>query len=301
MREITTIAALRSELDHERSSGATVGLVPTMGFLHDGHASLIRRAASENDVVVVSVYVNPLQFAANEDLGAYPRDLDGDRAAASVAGAQLLFLPEAREMVPAAMATTVTVTGVSEGMEGSSRPSHFAGVATIVTKLFAIAGPCRAYFGEKDFQQLAVIATMARDLALPVEVIGCEIVREPDGLARSSRNVYLTPLERAAAPAIHRALLAGQRVLSETSERNATVHSVLDTVRQALDEEPLIDLEYVELVDPVTLSPVIELDRPARLCVAARLGRARLIDNLAISPPSGFGDQLDASTCGTST
>ena len=296
MREIQTIAALRSELDRERSLGANVGLVPTMGFLHDGHASLIRRAASENDVVVLSVYVNPLQFAADEDLVAYPRDLDGDRATAASAGAQLLFVPEAREMVPAAMATIVMVTGVSEGMEGSSRPSHFAGVATIVAKLFAITGPCRAYFGEKDFQQLAVIATMARDLALPVEVIGCEIVREPDGLARSSRNVYLTPVERAAAPAIHRSLLAGQRVLFETSEGNATVQSVLDAVRHALAEEPLIDLDYVELVDPATLSPMTELDRPARLCVAVRLGRARLIDNLAISPPSRFDDQLDGST-----
>ncbi len=289
MREIQTIEALRAELDRERSSGATVGLVPTMGFLHDGHASLISRAAAENDLVVVSVYVNPLQFAANEDLGAYPRDLDGDRATAGAAGANLLFLPEASEMVPTTMATTVTVAGVTEGMEGSTRPTHFAGVATIVAKLFAITGPCSAYFGEKDFQQLAVIATMARDLAMPIEVIGCDIIREPDGLARSSRNVYLTADERAAAPAIHRALLAAANA-ADGFGRTATVQQIVDTARHVMAEEPLIEVDYVELVDPVTLSPVIELDRPARLCVAARLGRARLIDNLAIVPPSPHDD-----------
>ncbi len=203
---VTTIAALRARLDADRAAGRTVGFVPTMGYLHEGHASLVAAASSRCDTTVVSIFVNPLQFAPEEDLDAYPRDLDRDLALAAAAGADLVFHPSVDEMYPTPVSTTVTVAGPSEGFEGASRPTHFAGVATVVTKLFGIVGACHAFFGEKDYQQLAVVRRLAADLSLPVEVVGCPISREPDGLARSSRNVYLTEAERAAAPVLHRAL-----------------------------------------------------------------------------------------------
>jgi len=199
---VTTAAALRTALDVVRHDGGTVGLVPTMGYLHDGHVSLMDAAVADNDVTATTIFVNPLQFAPTEDLAAYPRDLAGDTARCEAAGVGVLFTPSVEEMYPVPMQTTVSVAGITETMEGASRPSHFAGVATVVAKLFALAGPCRAYFGEKDFQQLAVVRTMARDLSFPVEVVGCPTVREPDGLAMSSRNAYLTPEERAAAPVL---------------------------------------------------------------------------------------------------
>jgi pantoate--beta-alanine ligase len=197
---VTTIAEVRAHLDPLRAAGRTVGFVPTMGYLHDGHASLMRAAAEETDVVVTSIFVNPLQFAAHEDLDSYPRDLSGDTALAEANGCDLLFAPATAEMYPEPVLTTVSVREVSAPLEGRARPTHFDGVATVVAKLFSIVGPCRAYFGEKDFQQLAVVRRMAQDLSLPVEVVGCPTVREPDGLAMSSRNAYLTAEERAAAP-----------------------------------------------------------------------------------------------------
>jgi pantoate--beta-alanine ligase len=262
---IDGIDAFRKELDVARVSGRTAGLVPTMGYLHEGHASLIRRSAAECDVTAVTVFVNPLQFGANEDLTAYPRDLERDVAIAESAGASIVFAPSVEEMYPGGpVLTSIRVAQVSDGMEGASRRGHFDGVATVVAKLFAIAGPCRAYFGEKDFQQLAVVRRMATDLSLPVEVVGCAIVREADGLAMSSRNVYLSPDERAAATVLHRALGAGAGDLENAA----------DVMAAAVAAEPLAQLDYAE---------VIETDHEYRLLIAARVGTTRLIDNLGVA------------------
>ena len=210
MQVIDSVAGFTKALEADRAAGRTVGLVPTMGYLHEGHASLMRRAAADCDVVAASVFVNPLQFGPGEDLASYPRDLDHDIAVASASGVRYLFAPSTEEMYPGPTLTTVRVEGVSRGLEGDSRPGHFSGVATVVAKLFALAGACRAYFGEKDYQQLVVIGRMARDLSFPVEVVGCPTVREADGLALSSRNVHLSPEERSAAPVLYRALRAGR-------------------------------------------------------------------------------------------
>ena len=280
MRVIDTVAALRKELDAARAAGRTVGLVPTMGYLHEGHASLMDRARADCDIVVTTIFVNPLQFAPTEDLAAYPRDLERDTALAAAHGVDLVFTPSVDEMYPGGTpATTVTVAGVSERMEGASRPTHFAGVATVVAKLFAIAGPCRAYFGEKDFQQLAVIRRMAADLSMPVDVVGCPTVREQDGLALSSRNIYLSPDERSAATVLHRALLAGRAAVDAGERDPAAVRAVMAALVAA---EPLAALDYAEAVDAHTLQVPDRLTGEARLLIAARLGRARLIDNVGV-------------------
>jgi pantoate--beta-alanine ligase len=264
MQVIDRIDAFRKELDAARAHGKTVGLVPTMGYLHEGHASLIRRSASACDVTAVTVFVNPLQFGANEDLTAYPRDLERDVAIAEAAGAAVVFAPPVEEMYPGDVLTSVHVARVSEGMEGASRPTHFDGVATVVAKLFAIAGSCRAYFGEKDYQQLAVVRRMATDLSFPVDIVGCPIVREPDGLAMSSRNVYLSHQERDAASVLHRALEAGAADVSRAREVMVAVVAT----------EPLARLDYAE---------VVETDHEYRLLIAARVGTTRLIDNLGVT------------------
>jgi len=274
-----TIAGFRRALDSRRSSGQDVGLVPTMGALHAGHISLIERAVVENDVVAVTIFVNPLQFGAGEDLASYPRDLDRDLAVAAEVGASAVFAPAVEEMYPEPIQTTVTVSGIGSALEAASRPTHFAGVATVVAKLFAIAGPCRAYFGEKDFQQLAVVRRMTADLSLPVEVVGCTTVREPDGLALSSRNVHLTPKQRAAAPVLQRALQAGAAAVAQGERRAAVVRR---TVARTVQTEPLIDLDYAEIVDAATLRRVDPLVGELRLLVAARLGQTRLIDNVSV-------------------
>lgn len=272
--------AFSKELEAMRAAGRTVGFVPTMGYLHEGHASLIRRAAAECDVVAVSVFVNPLQFAPTEDLGAYPRDLERDVALAEAGGAHLVFSPPTEEMYPEPMATTVSVATVSEGLEGARRPTHFAGVATVVAKLLALAGPCRAYFGEKDFQQLAVIRRLVRDLSFPVEVVGCATVREPDGLAMSSRNVYLTGDERVAATVLYRALTEAVRRV-EAGERDPA--AVRDRMRTVIESEPRAALDYAEVVRAGDLSVPDTLSGELRLLVAARFGRARLIDNRGVT------------------
>jgi pantoate--beta-alanine ligase len=281
VRTLSTIAELRAALDEVRAGGGTVGLVPTMGYLHEGHGSLIEAATADTDLVVTTIFVNPLQFAAGEDLSAYPRDLERDTALAESCGAGLLFTPEVAEMYPEPVQTTVSVSGpVTERMEGASRPTHFAGVATVVAKLFAIAGPCRAYFGEKDWQQVAVVRRMARDLSMPVEVVACPTVREADGLALSSRNVYLTAEERAAAPVVHRALQLGVAAI-EGGERSA--RAVQDLVAGLIAAEPLAELDYAEVSDAATLAPVDPLTGDLRLLAAARFGRARLIDNVGVA------------------
>jgi pantoate--beta-alanine ligase len=254
-----------------------------MGALHAGHLSLIRRAAAECDAVAVTDYVNPLQFGPHEDLAAYPRQLEEDCRLAGEAGADLVFAPTSHELWPEPTSTTVAVQGLTETMEGSFRPGHFDGVATIVTKLLALAGPCWTYFGEKDFQQLAVIRRLVTDLSLPVEVYGCPIVRDPDGLALSSRNAYLTAEERASAPQLYSALLAGKRAIEDDGVLDPSAVSVVmaDTLARA----PHFALEYAEVVDPVTLTRPSRVEGEARLLIAARLGRTRLIDNVAATPP----------------
>lgn len=276
---------LRKELDRERAAGRTVGLVPTMGALHPGHASLVRRSAAECDVTAVTVFVNPLQFATGEDLSRYPRDLAADLATAAEAGATLVFAPPVEEMFPGGRsATTVRVAGLSDGLEGASRPGHFEGVATVVARLFNLAGPCRAYFGEKDFQQLAVVRRMVADLALPVQVIGCRTVRDHDGVAWSSRNAYLSAGERRAAPVLLRALRAGAEVLATPGGPHPGAE-VRRAMARLVAAEPLALPDYAEVVDPDTLTPldVIPAGTEVRLVVAAWIGGTRLIDNLAVT------------------
>jgi pantoate--beta-alanine ligase len=288
MREVTTIVELREVLATARDAGRRLGFVPTMGYLHAGHVSLMERAAAECDELLVSIFVNPLQFAPTEDLAAYPRDLDRDRQLARTAGVTVLFVPPVDEMYPEPMATTVSVAGVSERLEGASRPSHFAGVATVVAKLFNLSGPCRAYFGEKDFQQIAVVRRMVRDLSAPVEVVACPTVREDDGLAMSSRNAYLGVDERAAAPVLHRALVAGAGRIAAGVATGAQVRTAMEAVVAA---EPLAEPDYLDVVDPDTLEVVDDLvghrGLEVRLLGAVRIGATRLIDNIGAPVPGG--------------
>jgi pantoate--beta-alanine ligase len=281
-----TIADLRAALESARRAGKRVGLVPTMGALHAGHASLITRAASDCDVVVTSIFVNPLQFGPSEDLGAYPRSLAADIFLADESGAAHVFAPSDEEMYGTGTCTTVSVTGpLTEVLEGASRPTHFDGVTTVVAKLFAIVGACKAYFGEKDFQQLAVVRRMAADLSLPVEVIGCPTVRSADGLALSSRNAYLDPDERRVAPTLHRALVAGADcVRAGETDPAEVVAAMISTIAA----EPRFRLDYAAVVDPATFSTPDPLTGEVRLLAAAHLGKARLIDNLGVTVANGM-------------
>lgn len=284
---IEKAAAWRERLDACRAGGAQVGLVPTMGALHAGHMSLIRRAAGDCDVVAVTDYVNPLQFGAGEDLASYPRDLDRDVDLAAQAGADFVFAPSTEELWPDgpfARATTVSVARLTEPMEGERRPGHFDGVTTIVAKLFHLAGPCWAYFGEKDFQQLAVIRRMVSDLSFPVEVMGCPTVRDPDGLALSSRNTYLTAEEREVAAHLYYALLAGKRAIED--DRIDHADQVEAIIAQSLARQPRFTLDYAYVADPDELTRPAIVTREVRLLIAARLGRAHLIDNISANPPS---------------
>ncbi len=280
---LITIGETRAVLDRLRAGGRSVGFVPTMGYLHDGHGSLMRAAGAANDVVVASIFVNPLQFAADEDLDSYPRDLGHDRALAAANGVDYLFAPSVDEMYPnGAVLTSVSVADLSERWDGASRPTHFAGVATVVAKLFNIVGPCRAYFGEKDFQQLTVIRRMVADLSAPVEVVGCPIVREPDGLAMSSRNAYLSPDDRAAAVVLRQALDAG---LASVAGGETDPDRVVAAMTAVVDEEPRARLDYAAAVDPATLEVPCSLGPVTRLLIAAQLGQTRLIDNCeAVAP-----------------
>ena len=286
IRTVTTAEELRGLLDVERAAGRSVGFVPTMGYLHDGHASLIRAAAAVTDVVVASVFVNPLQFAPTEDLAAYPRDLAGDTARCEAAGVGVLFTPTVEEMYPEPVLTTVSVPALAAVMEGASRPTHFPGVCTVVAKLFNLVGPCSAFFGEKDFQQLAILRRMARDLSFPVDVVGCPTVREPDGLALSSRNVYLTAEEREVAPVLQRALRAGADAIVGGETDAGAVRA---SMAELIDAAPLGELDYVEVADPDTLVPLVVAAPGARLFGAVRFGRARLIDNIAAGDGAGAG------------
>ena len=275
-----TIASFRSALDDVRRGGGTVGFVPTMGYLHDGHASLMTAAAEENDVAVASIFVNPLQFAANEDLSTYPRDLDRDLAICEARGVTHVLHPSVEEMYPGGpVLTTVTVDRITRDFEGASRPEHFAGVATVVTKLFSILGPGRSYFGEKDFQQLAVVRRLASDLSIPVDVVGCPIVREADGVAMSSRNVYLDEAQRAAAPVLYEALQSA----AVAAASGASADDVRQVMVDRVDSESEAVLDYAELVDAATLEPADTVAEGQRLLIAAHFGRTRLLDNLAVT------------------
>ena len=272
-------------LTASREAGHTVGLVPTMGALHEGHLSLMRAARAENDFVAATIFVNPLQFGPSEDYSSYPRDPEGDRTAAAAAGVDCLFVPSTEDLFPSGPPVTVVdVTSLSGVLEGASRPGHFSGVATIVTKLLSLAGPCSAYFGEKDYQQLAVLRQLVGDLSLPARVVGCPIVREADGLALSSRNRRLTSAARAAAPILYAALAAGRSAV-EAGERGPT--AVEAVMAELLAGEPLAEVDYAVVRDATTLAAVQELDGDVRLLVAARFGGVRLIDNLgaAVPPP----------------
>jgi len=277
MLHVDRIADLRAACERARATGRRVGIVPTMGFLHEGHRSLMRAARRDADFVVVTIFVNPLQFGANEDLDQYPRDLAGDLAQCEAEGVDCVFSPSVAEMYPRPPVTTVHVAELTRDLCGAARPTHFDGVTTVVTKLFAIAGPCVAYFGRKDAQQLAVVTRMADDLNLPVEIVGCPIVREADGLAMSSRNAYLGADDRAAAPTLFASLRAAVGAVVD-GERDAA--RVLALVRAEIASEPRIGLEYAELRDAHDLRPIATLDGSVLLAVAARVGGTRLIDNV---------------------
>lgn len=278
IRTVHTVAALRDEVRRWRAAGQRVALVPTMGALHAGHVALMRAARQHADRIVISVFVNPTQFAPTEDLSRYPRTLEADLDKADAAGVDLAFVPDVAQMYPEGFATTISLTGPALGLESEFRPTHFAGVATVVAKLLIQAMPDAALFGEKDYQQLQVVTRLARDIDLPVDIVGVPTVREADGLALSSRNVYLTAGERAAAPALHRALshaaagiVAGEPVVEAVEAARRSVIAAG------------FALDYLEARHAVTLAPVASrADGPIRLLVAARIGATRLIDNLAV-------------------
>ena len=259
-----------------KRNGETIGLVPTMGYLHEGHASLIERARKENDRVVVSVFLNPTQFAPNEDLKSYPRDFDRDCALCEKIGADLVFHPEPEEMYHDPHAF-VNIDLLSSTMDGAARPIHFRGVCTVVSKLFNIMQPDNAYFGQKDAQQLAIVKKMAADLNFDVKVNGCPIVREADGLAKSSRNTYLSAEERAAAPILFKAIQKGQEII-EPGMRAADLEAAM---KDMLASEPLTNTEYVTAVDALTMQPVETIDRDVLVALAVRIGTTRLIDNFS--------------------
>ncbi len=277
------VADVRDRLNSIRRSGKAIGLVPTMGALHAGHGRLMDISRSQTDFNAVSIFVNPLQFGPAEDYRNYPRDFDADLAFCAKHGVDLIFAPEVKELYPEDQLATVDVARVSEYLCGAFRPGHFRGVATVVLKLLNIIAPHKAYFGEKDAQQLAVIRRMVRDLNLPVEIAEVQTVREADGLALSSRNRYLSDKERRAAPALHRALLTVQSRITQGA-RSAV--SLKQEAVSILQSEELIKVEYVDIVDPEEMQPVIEINPPVRAMGAIWIGHARLIDNVLCPPRS---------------
>lgn len=276
MKIVETIAEVRKEVKEWRKQGLSVGLVPTMGFLHEGHQSLIERASRENDRVVVSDFVNPVQFGPGEDLASYPRDLARDAAVCEAAGADLIFHPSPEEMYFPDFCTYVNMESLSEELCGKTRPTHFRGVCTVVSKLFHITAPDRAYFGQKDAQQLAIIKRMARDLNFDIEIVGCPIVREADGLAKSSRNTYLSPEERQAALVLSQAVALGQS-MAEQGEKDA--EKIVSAMKELIAKEPMARIDYVQAVDGVSMSPVREMKAPVLVAMAVYIGKTRLIDN----------------------
>lgn len=276
MKVTTTVFETRQLVKQWKKEGKSIGLVPTMGFLHEGHASLIARARKENDVVVVSDFVNPTQFGPNEDLEAYPRDFERDSALCESLGADLIFHPEPEEMYhdPCAF---VSIDTLSETLCGKTRPIHFKGVCTVVSKLFHIVAPDRAYFGQKDAQQLAIIKKMVLDLNFDLEVVGCPIVREEDGLAKSSRNTYLSQEERKAALCLSKAVKKGQELI----QAGCSAEDVLAPMRAIIEAEPLAKIDYVSMVDALTMQPVESVEKDVLVAMAVYVGKTRLIDNFS--------------------
>lgn len=281
MQTLTTIMELREAIRGLRSYQKRIGFVPTMGYLHAGHEALMRLARQECELVVASIFVNPTQFGPGEDFERYPRDLHRDEELCTRAGVDLIFHPEPRELYPRGACTWVEVEGMTEVACGAARPGHFRGVTTVVAKLLHIVRPDRAYFGEKDFQQLQIIKRMARDLFIPVTVVGVPTVREPDGVAMSSRNNYLTPTERQAARVVPRALQAAQALVEQGELEAATI---LAAVEQTVATQQMAQLQYAVIVDTETLAPVRVLTSESRLLLAVHIGKTRLIDNLALLP-----------------
>ena len=280
MKICHTIDEMRATRQAARRKRKTVGLVPTMGALHEGHLSLVRMARAQCDLVVVSIFINPLQFGPHEDLAKYPRNFDRDRDLLEREGVEVIFAPTVEEMYPAGAITYVTVEALSDRLCGRSRPGHFRGVTTVVSKLFHIVEPDRAFFGQKDAAQSVIIRRMVRDLDIPVQVVIGPIVREPDGLAMSSRNAYLDASQRLSALVLHRSLLAVQERF-DRGERK--VQALIEAGKQVFSEDPSVRLDYLEIVDPETLDPVDDLSQRALVAVAAFVGKARLIDNVVLS------------------
>ena len=279
MEVVREIGEVRRLLEPARRAGKSIGLVPTMGYLHEGHLSLIEKARAENDRVVVSIFVNPTQFGPGEDSQRYPRDLPRDLDLCAKAGVGLVFTPEPSEMYPAGFQTRVEVESLSQGLCGGSRPGHFRGVATVVAKLFAIVQPDRAYFGEKDAQQLRVIKRMTMDLSLPVRIVPVPTLRESDGLAMSSRNVYLGAEERRAALVLYRALMLARDLTAAGMRQAAEIKRRMFSLIKA---EPMARLDYLAIVDSDTLAPVEELQKPVLIALAVYIGKTRLIDNITV-------------------
>lgn len=278
--EITgSIKRVREQVREWRKAGLTVGLVPTMGYLHEGHKSLIDKAVEQNDKVVVSVFVNPMQFGPTEDLESYPRDMDRDAALCEKAGASLIFHPEPEVMYDDNFSSFVDMNTLTGGLCGKTRPIHFRGVCTVVAKLFNIVTPDRAYFGQKDAQQLAVIRHMVNDLSFGIEIVGCPIIREEDGLAKSSRNTYLSEDERKAALVLSRSLKEGRKLVDD-GEKDAA--KVKKTITDIIEKEALAKIDYVEVVDWNTLEPVEKIDGPVLTAIAVYIGKTRLIDNFIV-------------------
>ena len=279
MQLVHTIDEVRAQVKAWKREGLSVGLVPTMGYLHDGHKSLIERAVKENDRVVVSDFVNPTQFGENEDLGSYPRDIKRDAALCDAAGVELLFNPSPEEMYYKDNCTFVDMNRLTDGLCGKTRPIHFSGVCSVVTKLFHIVTPDRAYFGQKDAQQLAVIRRMVRDLNFDIEIIGCPIIREEDGLAKSSRNTYLNEEERKAALILSKSVALGKKMVAD-GETSAAV--VKEAMIKKIESEPMAKIDYVEAVDGLSMQPVEEIKAPALVAMAVYIGKTRLIDNFIV-------------------
>ena len=276
MEIITTIENIRSIVNHWKDKGYSIGFVPTMGYLHDGHAALIDQARKDNDKVIVSIFVNPTQFGENEDLNSYPRDINRDKSLCEAHKADIIFSPTSDEMYHDRKAF-VNIVELSDTLCGISRPIHFKGVCTVVTKLFNIIQPTNAYFGEKDAQQLAIIRKMVYDLNFPVNIIGVPIVRESDGLAKSSRNTYLSKEERKVATILYKAIQMGK----QTIKHGASADSIINTMTEIINTEPLAKIDYVSVVDANTMQPVHEITSPVLVAIAVYIGSTRLIDNFS--------------------
>ena len=279
MKIVGTVKEVREQVKEWKKQGLSVGFVPTMGYLHEGHKSLMDAARKGNDKVVVSIFVNPMQFGPTEDLATYPRDLDHDAALCESAGVDLIFHPEPEEMYEKDFCSFVDMTGLTEGLCGKTRPIHFRGVCTVVNKFFNIVTPDRAYFGQKDGQQLAVIKRMVRDLNMDIEIVGCPIVREEDGLAKSSRNTYLSSEERKAALILSKTVALGKELAKTEKDAN----KVVEAMKKNIETEPLAKIDYVEAVDALSMAPVEKLEGACMLAMAVYIGKTRLIDNTLIN------------------